>query len=108
MATVCYINIYDITYDRGVRMGKNLFLQYEIDEAEIIVGQGLPHWNDSIKNVPLVTFFDGKRLDLTFRDELFSIKAGEEVMLSEGISMEPEAAQWGIQTIIQHYVKLIG
>ncbi len=108
MAIVCYINIYDTTYDRGVNMGKNLWRQYEIDEDEIIVGQSLPHWNNSINDNPVVTFFDGKQLDLFFRGKEFSIKTGEEVMLSEGISVEPEAAQWGIQTLIQHCVNFIG
>lgn len=108
MATVCYINIYDNTYDRGVNMGKTLWRQYAIDESEIIVGQALPHWNDSRGNDPVVTFYNGKQLDLSFRDEKFSIKAGDEVMLSEGISVEPEAAMWGIQTLIQHCVKLLG
>ena len=106
MATVCYINIYDISYDRGVNTGKSLMQQHEIDEEEIIVGKALPHWNDSRGNNPVVTYYDGKQLDLSFRGEKFSIKAGEEVMLSEGISAEPEAAMWGIQTLIQHCVKL--
>ena len=105
MATVCYINLYDIAYDRGVKMGKHLMQMHEIDEEEIVVGKGLPHWNDSRGNDPVVTFYDGKQLDLSFRGEKFSIKCGEEVMLSEGISIEPEAAMWGIQTIVQHCVK---
>ena len=106
MVTVCYINTYDISYDRGVNTGKSLMQQHEIDEEEIIVGKALPHWNDSRGNNPVVTYYDGKQLDLSFRGEKFSIKAGEEVMLSEGISAEPEAAMWGIQTLIQHCVKL--
>ena len=107
MSSVCYIIIYDITHDRGVNMGRNLMQQYEIPEEELVVGEELPHWNNPKGYNPVVTFYDGKQLDLEFRGDKFSIKTGEEVMLSEGIRADPEAAMWGIHSEIQHCVKLI-
>ena len=107
MATVCYINVYDITHDRGVNMGRSLSRQYEVPEMELVVGQELPHFGNCEGNNPVVTFYNGKQLDLEYRGEKFSIKTGEEVMLSEGIWADPEAAMWGIESVIQHCVKLV-
>ncbi len=106
MAIVCQINIYDVTYDRGVNMGKTLWRHYDINEEEIVVGQVLPHWSDR-NDGPVVVSYDRGHIELDYRKELYSIKVGDEVMLSEGISIEPEAAMWGIETIIQHCVKLL-
>ena len=55
MSSVCYINIYDITHDRGVNMGRNLMQQYEIPEEELVVGEELPHWNNPKGYNPVVT-----------------------------------------------------
>ncbi|MBQ1827924.1 MAG: DUF1963 domain-containing protein [Bacteroidales bacterium] len=106
MSSVCYINIYEIPHDRGVNMGRSLMQQYEIPEEELVVGQELPHWNHRKGDNPVVTFYDGRQLGLKFRGLEFTVKTGEEVLLSEGIRSDPESAMWGIQSEIQHCVKL--
>ena len=80
--------------------------QYEIPEEELVVGQELPHWNHRKGDNPVVTFYDGRQLGLKFRGLEFTVKTGEEVLLSEGIRSDPESAMWGIQSEIQHCVKL--
>lgn len=46
MATVCYINVYNITHDRGVNMGRSLSRQFEVPEMELVMGQELPHFGN--------------------------------------------------------------
>ena len=69
MSSVCYINIYDITHDRGVNMGRSLMQQYEIPAEELVVGQELLHWNNRKGDNPVVTFYDGRQLGLEYRGE---------------------------------------
>ena len=101
MATACYINHYLSYSDRGAFVQREPSRRVLIDEADIKVGEPLPRWND--RNTPIVTAYDGQRLDLEYNGKAFSIKVGEEQLIDEGILSQ----QYGVTEYSQTTVKVI-
>ena len=71
-------------------MQKAPWVSREVEEEEIVVGEELPQW-DSFP-APIVTFFDGKRLDLAYEGKTYSIKTSEEIELTRWMSSQ----QYGV------------
>ena len=101
MATACYINHYLSYSDRGAFVQREPSRRVLIDEADIKVGEPLPQWNDI--HPPIVTAYDGQRLDLEYNGKAFSIKVGEEQLIDEGILSQ----QYGVTEYSQTTVKVI-
>lgn len=103
MATVCFINTYNSSIDRGATVTSVPRKHYEVDEEEIKVGEPLPKWW-SPSSAPIVTGYSNGRLDLELRGKTFSIKEGEEVEID---STETNMG-YGVISRNVYYVKLIG
>lgn len=80
MATVCIINGYSGTFDRGARVTSTPCKHVEIDEKLIQVGKPLPKWVIAGDNL-VVTAYDGAHIELARDGKTFSIKVGEEVLM---------------------------
>lgn len=103
MATVCYINTYNSSIDRGTTVHKTPIKHVELDEDDIKVGQPLPKWWSRVGG-PVVTAYTKDRLDLELRGKTFSIKIGEEVE----IECTETNMGYGVISRDCYYVKLIG
>lgn len=82
MATACIINNYHSYSDRGAFVQKEPVGQKFIDETQIKVRKPLPRWGD---RGPIVKAYDGAHLELEYEGKTYSIKAGEEQLIDEGI-----------------------
>ena len=88
MSIACQIIIYRRYSDRGAFMFEEVWRTTDIDEAELKEGSIFPHW--PLYYPPVVDYYDGKRLDITYLRKSFSISAGEEVMIDEGSGPEEQ------------------
>lgn len=82
MATACIINKYHSYSDRGAFVQKEPVGQKFIDKEQVKVGQPLPSWG---YDAPMVKAYDGAYLELEYKDKLYSIKVGEELLIDESI-----------------------
>lgn len=101
MAIACQIIIYKSYSDRGAFMFKETWKTSDVDEAELKEGETIPNW--PYTGAPVVDYYDGYRLDLTYEGKSFSINAGDEVMLAQGSGPE----DYGVICTIQECIKLL-
>ena len=82
MATACIINRYHSYSDRGAFVQKEPVGQRFVDETQLKIGEPLPRWDN---RAPIVKVYDETHLELEYKGKTFSIQAGDEQLLDEGI-----------------------
>lgn len=99
MSIACQIIEYRRYSDRGAFMFEEVWRTFDVDEAELEEGAELPFW--SMRYPPVVDFYDGKRLDLTYQGKSFSICVGDEVLIGEGIGPQEHGVDCMERTCIR-------
>ncbi|MBR1481259.1 MAG: hypothetical protein IJ609_04980 [Paludibacteraceae bacterium] len=111
MATICYNNLYHSFSDRGAFVQKQPWQTSAVDEAELRVGERLPHWPSYI--APVVKRYDPgmsnflqyipATLELEYEGKTITLHPGDEVKLDSSFFN----AEHGVECYILKCVKMV-